>query len=82
MDPITKLVLAVAVAIMSYFGTLYVVGLLMKTWHDEIVFDNEVLTKECANYESDKRFLFAFPALVALVVSLSFYFFWYQYLPR
>lgn len=82
MDPITKLVLAVAVGIMGYFGTLYVIGLLMKTWHDEIVFDNEVLTKECANYESDKRFLFTFPALVALVVSLSFYFFWYQYLPR
>lgn len=82
MDAISKLILAVAIGVMSYFFVFYVIGIVMRTWHDEFVFDNETLTKECSNYEQDKKFLFTFPALVALVISLSFYFFWHQYLPR
>ncbi len=82
MDAVTKLILAIVIGIMSYFGALYLIGMLMMTWHDEFVFDKEVLSKKCPNYEGDKKFLFTFPALIALVIAGSFYFFWYQYLPR
>lgn len=82
MDPVTKLLATGAIAVMSYLLTLYCLGLLMRTWHDEFVFDNEVLSKECPNYEKDKKFFFTFPALVSLLAAGSFYLFWYQYLPR
>ena len=82
MDPITKLLLAGAIAVMSYFMALYAIGLLMMTWHDEIVGHNEVLTEECPNYDHDRQFLFTVPVLVGFVVAGSFYLFWYQYLPR
>lgn len=82
MDAITKLLISGALAVMTYFLGLYGLGLLMMTWHDEIVGNNEVLTKDCPNYDHDKQFFFTFPALLAAVVSLSFYLFWYQYLPR
>lgn len=82
MDPVTKLLAASAIGVMSYFIVYFSLGILMMTRHEEVVGENEVLTEACANHARDKQFLVVLPALAALVVASSFYLFWYQYLPR
>ncbi len=82
MDLVTKVLLTGAIAIMSYFFACFCLGLLMKTWHAEIVGENEVLTEACENHARDKQSLVLFPALFAFAAAGSFYLFWYQYLPR